>query len=93
MNWKNLKENKCPQCNKDITWGMGKKVAHVRHQNTPLTAAQVDGSEITAPEIATEIVITHTCGFAIRESKYKEIVSNIITKELEDELENDPINY
>jgi hypothetical protein len=81
MNWFNLKENKCPKCNKDITRGMGRKVAHVAHKPILINGKYIDGSQKTYPALSTEIVITHSCGFAIRESRYKEIVASTLKQE------------
>lgn len=55
MNWKNLKDNKCPKCNKD--WAFDLTV--------------VDG------------LLAHGCGFKIRESRYKEIVTSMTNEEIE----------
>lgn len=53
MKWRNLKNNKCPQCGKD--WAF--------------TLKSENG------------MMTHGCGFKIRESRYQEIVSDMVIGE------------
>lgn len=59
MKWQNLKNNKCPQCNKDFMVGL-----NVESNMQPA-------------------IFTHKCGFKISEQRYKEIVSDMVTKGLE----------
>ena len=59
MNWYNLKNNKCPKCNKDFMLGL-----NVESNMQPT-------------------MFTHKCGFKISEQRYKEIVSGMVSKELE----------
>jgi len=53
MKWNNLKENKCPQCNKDLS-------------------DKFDG-----------VFFNCSCGFKISASKYKQIITNMVDKEIE----------
>lgn len=55
MKWSNLKENKCPKCNKDWVFDLELR----------------DG------------IMAHTCGFKIRESKYKEILSDRVNADID----------
>lgn len=67
MNWKNLKNNKCPKCGKDTAIASP-------YEYSPLSK-----------------VLAHPCGFKIRESRYKEIVTSMTNQEIEAirEEEND----
>ncbi len=59
LNWKLLKQNKCPKCKKD--WAFNLTVD--------------DG------------MLEHKCGFKIREFKYKQIISNQVNMEIEENAE------
>lgn len=60
MNWKNLKNNKCPNCGKDV-------VTHPFNY-TPYN-----------------MMLEHKCGFKITTQRYKEIVSGMVDRELEEQ--------
>lgn len=60
MKWQNLKNNKCPQCNKNFLKGL-----------------KVESNMQPA-------LFIHPCGFQIREQRYKEIVSDMVSEGLED---------
>lgn len=61
MKWQNLKQNKCPKCERDIWRG--------------LEVSDIIGTF--------DRMMRHSCGFQIRESKYRQIVNSQITAELE----------
>lgn len=58
MKWINLKQNKCPKCDKDFSY----------------SSFQQKG------------LITCSCGFAIREVRYSQIVNSQVTQDIEDRL-------
>ncbi len=68
MKWSNLKNNRCPECNKDFTKGL---------EITPGGRFKEDG-ELDM----NDNMLHHPCGFMITESKYKEIISSQVIKNL-----------
>ena len=74
MKWNNLKNNKCPQCNKDFMKGLETK----KINSSEMSALSNAGGNITA----INVLMVHPCGFKITDQSYKEIVSNIVNYQL-----------
>lgn len=83
MKWINLKNNKCPQCDKDFTKGM--KVEAFKTYK-PIVLESVNSSPV-GPAI--EKLLIHSCGFKIREKRYAQIVSQQVTADLERQLDEE----
>lgn len=75
MKWINLKNNKCPQCNKDFMKGLE---TH-KIKSDQVSALSNAGGNVTA----INVLMVHPCGFKITDQKYKEIVSNMTNQQLE----------
>lgn len=70
MKWFNLKNNRCPQCNKDFMKGL----------------EVTEGGTIDAMEAGdmSDKMLIHPCGFMITETKYKQVVSGMVVESLKD---------
>ena len=66
MNWKNLKQNKCPKCSK--VFGV--------------LSIQTSGMIICGNSLP-------QCNFIISEKRFREIVSSMITQEIEEQLDKE----
>lgn len=71
MKWSNLKINKCPQCGEDWAFSL-KAVEDINKQLNEFNAK--------------DVMLSHGCGFKIREIRYSQIVNSQITQDLEDKL-------
>lgn len=69
MNWKILKDNKCPRCHGDFIKGM-----------IVTEGGKID--EMIAGDMTGKMLIHQPCSFMITEQRYKEIVSGIVEKEI-----------
>lgn len=76
MKWFNLKSNKCPQCNKDFMRGLETK----KIDSTQMSALSNLGGNISA----INVLMIHPCGFKITDQRYREIVSEMTTKQLKE---------
>lgn len=74
MKWDNLKNNKCPDCNKDFTKGLIVIEGEWKNPETGIFEKKT-------------FFIHKACGFKIREERYKEIVSSTISHQLNRESE------
>lgn len=74
MKWFNLKSNKCPQCGKDFMKGLETK----KLNSAQMSALSNTGGKVTA----TNVLMIHPCGFKITDQRYKEIVSDMTTNQL-----------
>lgn len=72
MKWINLKNNKCPCCNKDFVKGL-----------VVTSGGKID--DMVAGDLSGKMMI-HPCGFMITEQRYKEIISSQVTKILNESL-------